>query len=125
MFLLLNPRTSFDDHIAYLYGRIQSKGLGRPARRAALMAQLYPDGFCSYCGRRMMHATRDHVVPVASGGRNSAAYNLVPACADCNSAKNDLSLLQFLLQRAQQRDALEREYLYEQDRLNRFWMEAA
>lgn len=125
MFLLRKPHTSFDDYVVRLYGYIQLKGLGRPARRARLMALLYPDGFCSYCGGSMMHATRDHVVPIAAGGGNSAPYNLVPACEDCNSAKNDLSLLQFLLQKAQQRDAQEREYLYEQDRLSRCWVEAA
>lgn len=48
-------------------------------------------GCCAYCGKaqtRGLKLTRDHVIPVASGGATSR-YNIVPACRSCNSGKGD------------------------------------
>ena len=39
---------------------------------------------CHYCPEPA--TTRDHIVPRSKGGRN-AAWNIVPACVSCNSAK--------------------------------------
>jgi len=40
---------------------------------------------CHYCQERP-GVTRDHIVPRARGGSNEA-WNIVPACVKCNSAK--------------------------------------
>lgn len=57
-------------------------------------------GRCKYCARPMSlggiearSATRDHVVPRASGGKQ--AGNLVAACRDCNARKANMTLDDF------------------------------
>lgn len=45
-----------------------------------------PNTWCHYCG--FLATTRDHVVADSAGGAR-AWWNLVPACADCNSTKAD------------------------------------
>ena len=49
---------------------------------------------CAYCGAPS--TTLDHIVPQASGGEDGE-HNIVGACGSCNSSKQDLSLLRFLL----------------------------
>jgi hypothetical protein len=44
---------------------------------------------CSYC-LRAEATTRDHVIPRSRGGGGGDAYNLVPACAECNRIKGAL-----------------------------------
>ncbi|MEU9605447.1 HNH endonuclease [Streptomyces sp. NPDC048057] len=47
---------------------------------------------CAYCDSRSsgpLH--KDHVVPLAKGGRHAIA-NILPTCVDCNSHKSDLLL---------------------------------
>ena len=53
------------------------------------------DGYaCQYCGRRKRELrdreclTRDHVVPISRGGRNTWE-NVVTACSTCNHRKGD------------------------------------
>lgn len=41
---------------------------------------------CHYCNKQA--DTRDHVVPIAKGGRTTQD-NMVPACKKCNSDKAD------------------------------------
>ncbi|MCB9568021.1 MAG: HNH endonuclease [Myxococcales bacterium] len=55
---------------------------------------------CAYCGLRLGRGqvTRDHVIPRARGGPNTAD-NLVPSCAACNQRKGCKPLLRFLLER--------------------------
>ncbi|MGB0867891.1 MAG: HNH endonuclease [Granulosicoccaceae bacterium] len=45
---------------------------------------------CLYCGQRSSaeHLTRDHVIPVSKGGKDSWT-NLVTACRRCNQKKGD------------------------------------
>lgn len=49
---------------------------------------------CAYCGRPAVEITMDHVVPLARGGRH-AIGNVLPACFECNSAKQDRWLIDF------------------------------
>lgn len=49
---------------------------------------------CAYCDAPAEHL--DHVVPISKGGAD-AAYNLLPACADCNLTKSDKSLADWAL----------------------------
>lgn len=52
---------------------------------------------CAYCGRRPTRLlTKDHVVPLAKGGRHALA-NILPACIACNRHKHDLLLAQWKL----------------------------
>ncbi len=46
------------------------------------------DSFCLYCGNQFPESelTRDHVVPLSQGGRNTWA-NVVAACQRCNNRK--------------------------------------
>lgn len=46
-------------------------------------------GECAYCGctaRKGQRMTKDHLVPIAAGGRTIQS-NIVPACPKCNSSK--------------------------------------
>jgi 5-methylcytosine-specific restriction endonuclease McrA len=46
---------------------------------------------CAYCGKQFSETVRqrrDHIIPKALGGNNGSA-NLVPACEQCNSLKNN------------------------------------
>jgi len=58
-----------------------------PVQWAAIL-KAYEDR-CAYCGRRMdggFGPTRDHVRPLAKGGKDTAS-NVVPACWNCNTKK--------------------------------------
>ncbi|WP_405927866.1 HNH endonuclease [Streptomyces griseus] len=49
---------------------------------------------CVYCDASfgpMVVAEADHITPLAKGGVHSFV-NLAPACADCNRAKSDLDM---------------------------------
>lgn len=52
---------------------------------------------CAYC-LQLTVLTLDHVSPLVAGGAHDEG-NIVPACLSCNSAKQDKTLLQFLLYR--------------------------
>jgi len=56
---------------------------------------------CIYCNCELNreNKTQDHVIPRARGGSKLGRNNLEPACIDCNSAKGDKSLLEFLVTR--------------------------
>lgn len=44
-------------------------------------------GCCAYCGvKPATPLQREHVIPIARGGRHSAG-NILPACARCNGSK--------------------------------------
>ena len=45
------------------------------------------DHRCAYCGQAKP-LTRDHVVPISKGGTDYIG-NIVPACRQCNSKKNN------------------------------------
>lgn len=75
-----------------------SKGEFRPVnklkiKRGLLLVQHGPK--CAYCGRNLTPATvtRDHVIPLAQGGKDSG--NIVPACLRCNRLKGPLTKEQF------------------------------
>ena len=55
---------------------------------------------CVYCNDRIGRGsvTRDHVIPRALGGPNSAD-NLAPSCAPCNRRKGCKPLWKFMLER--------------------------
>lgn len=48
----------------------------------------YFGGNCCYCGKEMTLPTKDHVIPLNSGG-SLCRNNVVPCCKSCNSAKKD------------------------------------
>lgn len=68
----------------------------RPEKRKAIYLR---DGFsCVYCGRhrkQVKELTIDHVVPPCDGGKN-VFWNLITACKECNSAKQNQPLEKFL-----------------------------
>jgi 5-methylcytosine-specific restriction endonuclease McrA len=43
-------------------------------------------GCCAYCGEKHPKLQREHVIPIARGGRHSVG-NIVPACPRCNGSK--------------------------------------
>jgi hypothetical protein len=63
---------------------------------------------CAYCGATAQHT--DHIVPYRKGGENNWT-NYTSACAACNGAKGDRSLLGHLLYAAMrpERDELEQQ----------------
>lgn len=73
----------------------------RPEKRAAIYAS---DGWrCVYCRRSLSddhiesdrERTLDHLVPRSLGGSHGA-HNLVTCCGHCNSARQELSLADWL-----------------------------
>jgi 5-methylcytosine-specific restriction endonuclease McrA len=56
---------------------------------------------CVYCNVELDggSCTQDHVIPRCRGGARLGRDNLEPACVECNSAKGDMSLLEFLVSR--------------------------
>ena len=56
-------------------------------RKAVLEAANY---VCHYCG--LPANTADHIIPVAKGGSNEAS-NLLPACIQCNSTRQDRDMV--------------------------------
>jgi len=69
----------------------REKARARELRQSGWWKRRIADGRCHYCGclvgaRRL---TLDHVVPLIRGGKSVRA-NVVPACKDCNSAKQSL-----------------------------------
>ncbi|MFD5198851.1 HNH endonuclease [Streptomyces sp. NPDC058375] len=60
---------------------------------------------CVYCDASfgpMVVAEADHITPLAKGGVH-AFVNLAPACADCNRAKSDLDMSDWMALSAGQR----------------------
>jgi 5-methylcytosine-specific restriction endonuclease McrA len=55
-------------------------------------------GCCAYCGVKPTQLHRDHVVPLARGGRHSIG-NLLPACPRCNLSKKTKYLFEWRHQR--------------------------
>lgn len=53
---------------------------------------------CAYCGEKRT-LTKDHVIPLAKGGRH-AIGNILPACKPCNTSKADKLLYEWRASRA-------------------------
>ena len=68
----------------------------RPIQRRFRMAKLLAitSGRCVYCGFEG-DLEVDHIIPLTKGG-SGADSNLVSACRDCNSSKNNYDLPHFL-----------------------------
>jgi 5-methylcytosine-specific restriction endonuclease McrA len=49
---------------------------------------------CAYCGSSDKPLTREHIIPLARGGRHSIG-NLIPVCGSCNSSKADRLLVEW------------------------------
>jgi hypothetical protein len=47
---------------------------------------------CCYCGNHMDKPTKDHIIPLISGGKLSVD-NVIPCCRSCNSSKKDNEML--------------------------------
>lgn len=69
----------------------REKARARELRQSGWWKRRIADGRCHYCGRDVgvRRLTLDHVVPLIRGG-TSVRANVVPACKDCNSAKQSL-----------------------------------
>ncbi len=70
-------------------------------------------GECCYCGgtpRKGQRLTRDHLVPVADGGRTEQS-NIVPACGSCNSSKG----------RSEWREWFMKQSFFSQERMNKIF----
>lgn len=51
-------------------------------------------GCCAYCGASDRPLTREHVIPLARGGRH-AIGNILPVCGSCNYSKADRLLIEW------------------------------
>jgi 5-methylcytosine-specific restriction endonuclease McrA len=61
---------------------------------------------CAYCNARETpeeSLTQDHVIPLNKGGSHTAD-NIVPACGECNTTKQTMSLVEFLLYARKKRE---------------------
>jgi 5-methylcytosine-specific restriction endonuclease McrA len=102
-------RFPFDNNPSYAQYKLYLAGYGKSIKgirrrvaqqRLALWARdsniiregvMYAD--CRYCGAeyRLHDMTRDHVIPLGKGGKNSIE-NIVLACNQCNNKKADRML---------------------------------
>jgi 5-methylcytosine-specific restriction endonuclease McrA len=76
-------------------------GYGLPEYRGHVLRILAESEYrCPYCGEQIQGAAFhvDHKIPLRRGGDDSLA-NLQPVCADCNSAKGNLTHEEFLIER--------------------------
>ena len=69
----------------------REKARARELRQSGWWKRRIAAGRCHYCGRAVgaPRLTLDHVVPLIRGGKSVRA-NVVPACKDCNAAKQSL-----------------------------------
>lgn len=73
-------------------------GWCRPRKRMAIYIR---DGFaCCYCGKDLRFSpsrelSLDHLTPKVSGGNNNGS-NLITACHECNSHRQDMPWQQFV-----------------------------
>jgi 5-methylcytosine-specific restriction endonuclease McrA len=95
--------------IAELENRRRARGNGNPDSVPLLDRDWYRlvarhGNRCFYCGERLAtdDLARDHVVPLARGGRHGIG-NIVPACKECNSSKGALLLIEFRARRMAER----------------------
>lgn len=51
-------------------------------------------GCCAYCGASDRQLTREHIIPLARGGRH-AIGNILPVCGPCNYSKADRLLIEW------------------------------
>jgi 5-methylcytosine-specific restriction endonuclease McrA len=51
-------------------------------------------GCCAYCGASDKPLTREHIIPLARGGRHSIG-NILPVCGSCNYSKADRLLIEW------------------------------
>lgn len=70
----------------------------------------YFGGNCCYCGKKMEHPTKDHVIPLNSGG-SLCRDNVVPCCKSCNSAKKDHNIIEWY----------KRQSFYDEHRLDKIY----
>jgi 5-methylcytosine-specific restriction endonuclease McrA len=102
--------------------RVNETGLARFHRRRARLKDSCSPGVspeqwsreleiarrrCEYCGRSGVKLTRDHIHPIALGGRDEPD-NITVACALCNSAKHKKTFAEWIayLEALAARDAL-------------------
>lgn len=72
--------------------REQNRERQRRHRQSKLLA--ITSGNCVYCGSKY-NIEIDHIIPISHGGKGTDD-NLVSACRDCNTSKNNHSILHFL-----------------------------
>lgn len=80
----------------------QAPGLTRTQRSALLEKWKRQGRPCAYCLNKPATSV-DHVIPLALGGTNLEG-NLTPACALCNSKKNDSLLIEWKCKRRLRRE---------------------
>lgn len=82
-------------------------------RRRRLIVLMHEQNHrCCYCGQETWHpdiigpddfaqsrwnrATLEHVIPLVAGGSRAGKHNLVMACNECNSARGEKTMEQFI-----------------------------
>jgi hypothetical protein len=79
--------------------------VGRPEASATLRSEIelkIKNGQCAYCRKPAapdQPLTREHVIPLARGGKRKDVRIIVPACARCNHRRGCQELVLFLLLR--------------------------
>jgi 5-methylcytosine-specific restriction protein A len=68
----------------------RERAKARELRQSQWWKRRRASGTCHYCGRTFAprELTMDHLVPLVRGGRSTKG-NLVPACKECNSKKQN------------------------------------
>jgi 5-methylcytosine-specific restriction endonuclease McrA len=66
-------------------GQLKAESLQFTERDWSRMVSRYRH-CCAYCGKHSQELHREHIIPLARGGRHSVG-NIVPACPPCNFRK--------------------------------------
>jgi len=68
----------------------------RDLRKSGWWQNKLAAGLCHYCRKETekKNLTMDHIVPVSRGGKSSKG-NVVSACKSCNTAKKDLTAVEW------------------------------
>lgn len=76
----------------------REKAAGRELRRSSWWKNKLAEGRCHYCEKAFApeELTMDHIVPLSRGGKSSRG-NVIPACKECNTAKNSQTPVELLL----------------------------
>jgi len=88
----------------------REKEKARELRQSRWWQNLSAKAVCYYCGRPLKkgEVTMDHVVPIAQGGKSTPG-NVVPACKACNTAKRDMTAVEWQLHLEERRRLAEQQ----------------
>lgn len=88
---LIAKAAHFDDNYRFItsrYKMLESGKIKMSEVEGDDRKQMKREPKCEYCGAKDVPLTEDHIIPMVKGGPDIPS-NIVLACKECNSSKND------------------------------------